>query len=51
MYILGFQDDSFIDLDPHFIQTTVNVLDNTFDISVREKKKKQSYFIEKFIFF
>jgi cysteine protease ATG4 len=33
VYILGFQDDSFIDLDPHFIQTTVNVLDETFDIS------------------
>ena len=34
VYILGFQDDSFIDLDPHFIQATVNVLDETFDISV-----------------
>jgi cysteine protease ATG4 len=37
VYILGFQDDSFINLDPHFIQTTVNVLENTFDISVRER--------------
>jgi len=36
VYILGFQDDSFIDLDPHFIQTTVNVLDDTFDTSVSE---------------
>jgi cysteine protease ATG4 len=36
VYILGFQDDSFIDLDPHFIQTTTNVLDETFDISVRD---------------
>jgi len=43
VYILGFQDDSFIDLDPHFIQTTVNVLDNTFDTSVR-KINLQSYF-------
>jgi len=33
VYILGFQDDSFIDLDPHFIQTTVNVLDDSFDTS------------------
>ncbi len=43
VYILGFQDDSFIDLDPHFIQTTVNVLDETFDISVNDivwKKKR-----------
>lgn len=36
VYILGFQDDSFIDLDPHFIQSTVNVLDESFDTSVRE---------------
>ena len=35
VYILGYQDDSFIDMDPHFCQTTVNVLDETFDISVR----------------
>jgi cysteine protease ATG4 len=34
VYILGFQDESFIDLDPHFSQTTVNVLDDTFDLSV-----------------
>lgn len=34
VYILGFQDDSFIDLDPHFCQTTVNVLERTFDLSV-----------------
>ncbi|CAF1114630.1 unnamed protein product [Adineta steineri] len=33
VYIVGYQDDSFIDLDPHFIQSTVNVLDNTFDTS------------------
>ncbi|UJR21316.1 hypothetical protein I4U23_024407 [Adineta vaga] len=33
VYIIGYQDDSFINLDPHFIQTTVNVLDETFDIS------------------
>ncbi|CAF4693707.1 unnamed protein product, partial [Rotaria magnacalcarata] len=25
VYIIGFQDDNFIDLDPHFIQTSVNV--------------------------
>ena len=37
VYILGFQDDSFIDLDPHFSQTTVNVLDASFDISVRAR--------------
>lgn len=36
VYILGYQDDSFIDLDPHFIQSTVNVLDSTFDISVKK---------------
>lgn len=35
VYILGYQDDGFIDMDPHFCQTTVNVLDETFDISVR----------------
>jgi cysteine protease ATG4 len=35
VYIVGFQDDSFIDLDPHFCQTTVNVLENTFDLTVR----------------
>jgi cysteine protease ATG4 len=34
VYILGFQDDSFIDLDPHFSQSTLNVLESTFDISV-----------------
>jgi cysteine protease ATG4 len=34
VYILGFQDESFIDLDPHFSQTTVNVLEDGFDISV-----------------
>jgi cysteine protease ATG4 len=34
VYILGFQDDSFIDLDPHFSQSTLNVLEGTFDISV-----------------
>ncbi len=34
VYILGFQDESFIDLDPHFSQTTVNVLEDTFDLSV-----------------
>ncbi|CAF0962779.1 unnamed protein product [Adineta ricciae] len=33
VYILGFQDESFIDLDPHFSQTTVNVLDDVFDLS------------------
>jgi len=33
VYILGFQDESFIDLDPHFCQTTVNVLDKNFDLS------------------
>jgi cysteine protease ATG4 len=38
VYILGFQDESFIDLDPHFSQTTVNVLDDAFDLSVRKKK-------------
>ena len=37
VYILGFQDDSFIDLDPHFSQTTVNVLDAAFDLSVRAR--------------
>ena len=44
VYILGFQDESFIDLDPHFSQNTVNVLEETFDLSVRsddinERKK------------
>lgn len=34
VYIMGFQDDSFIDLDPHFIQTNVNVLEDNFDITV-----------------
>lgn len=34
VYIVGFQNDSFINLDPHFIQNTVNVLDQTFDTSV-----------------
>jgi cysteine protease ATG4 len=34
VYILGFQDESFIDLDPHFSQNTVNVLDENFDLSV-----------------
>ncbi|CAF0787181.1 unnamed protein product [Rotaria sordida] len=33
VYIIGLQDDNFINLDPHFIQTTVNVLDDTFDTS------------------
>ncbi|CAF2411983.1 unnamed protein product [Rotaria sp. Silwood2] len=33
VYIIGFQDDNFINLDPHFIQTTVNVFEDTFDIS------------------
>lgn len=37
VYILGFQDESFIDLDPHFSQATVNVLDDTFDLSVRKE--------------
>jgi len=37
VYILGFQDESFIDLDPHFSQTTVNVLDDIFDLSVGNK--------------
>ena len=37
VYILGFQDDSFIDLDPHFSQNTVNVFEETFDLSVRCK--------------
>jgi cysteine protease ATG4 len=37
VYIVGFQDDSFINLDPHFIQSTVNVMDNTFDTSVQTK--------------
>lgn len=36
VYILGFQDESFIDLDPHFSQTTVNVLEDAFDLSVGE---------------
>lgn len=35
VYILGYQDESFIDLDPHFSQTTANVLDDAFDLSVR----------------
>ncbi len=39
VYILGFQDESFIDLDPHFSQTTVNVLEDAFDLSVRNLKK------------
>lgn len=34
VYILGFQDESFIDLDPHFSQNTINVLEETFDLSV-----------------
>lgn len=34
VYILGFQDECFIDLDPHFSQTSVNVLEDTFDLSV-----------------
>ncbi|CAF1551485.1 unnamed protein product [Rotaria magnacalcarata] len=33
VYIIGFQDDNFIDLDPHFIQTSVNVFENSFDTS------------------
>lgn len=33
VYIVGFQDDSFIALDPHFIQTTVNTFEQTFDTS------------------
>ncbi|CAF4234005.1 unnamed protein product [Rotaria sp. Silwood2] len=33
VYILGFQDESFIDLDPHFSQTTVNILEDAFDLS------------------
>ena len=37
VYILGFQDESFIDLDPHFSQASVNVLEDTFELSVREK--------------
>jgi hypothetical protein len=37
--MVGFQDDSFINLDPHFIQTTVNVFEDEFDISVREEKQ------------
>lgn len=50
VYIIGFQDDNFIDLDPHFIQTTVNVLENSFDVSVGKnvriliKNKNSSYF-------
>ena len=36
VYILGFQDESFIDLDPHFSQNTVNVLEETFDLSVSQ---------------
>lgn len=40
VYILGFQDESFIDLDPHFSQTTVNVLDDIFDLSVRNNYVK-----------
>lgn len=40
VYILGYQDESFIDLDPHFIQTTVNVLGQTFDISVRMRERE-----------
>ncbi|CAF0784431.1 unnamed protein product [Didymodactylos carnosus] len=33
VYIIGFQDDNFIDLDPHYSQSTVNVTDDTFDLS------------------
>jgi cysteine protease ATG4 len=39
VYMVGFQDDSFINLDPHFIQTTVNVFEDEFDISVSEEKQ------------
>lgn len=38
VYIVGFQDESFIALDPHFIQTTVNTFEQTFDTSVSEHK-------------
>lgn len=41
VYILGFQDESFIDLDPHFSQATVNVLEDTFDLSVRNYNSVQ----------
>ena len=36
VYIIGFQDDCFIDLDPHLCQTTINVLESKFDHSVRK---------------
>jgi hypothetical protein len=49
VYILGFQDDSFIDLDPHFSQTTVNVLDDTFDLSVRHENYSD-HMCESFVF-
>ena len=42
VYIVGFQDDSFIDFDPHFSQTSVNVLDDTFDLSVSERPCRDS---------
>ena len=34
VYIIGFQDDNFINLDPHLIQSTVNVLEDKFDMTV-----------------
>jgi len=37
VYIVGFQDESFLALDPHFIQTTVNTFEQTFDTSVSER--------------
>ena len=40
VYMLGFQDDSFIDLDPHFSQNTVNVFDEGFDLSVSRKREE-----------
>lgn len=36
VYIIGFQDNSFINLDPHLIQNAVNVLSPSFDLSVSE---------------
>ncbi|CAF0852052.1 unnamed protein product [Rotaria sordida] len=33
VYIVAFQDESFIDFDPHFSQATVNVLEDIFDLS------------------
>ena len=54
VYIVGFQDDSFIDFDPHFSQTSVNVLDDTFDLSVSKRTRQDSstlfVFVDLFLF-